>query len=274
MAVTKPQITLLQLGEPYQRGIFDDLYTRLCTKIEEQYALIKSPSLTTEHLAYSKAIIVTDGGLSKKKNKNIQVGLSQYAKNGGIVILASLFSSFVRGSDFAEMCQNMQLPWGRGDYHRTDFALNPAFAPVFGKRTFQTLEKSYSMKALHLANVQSTAKVYVPTDDSRIQSFVFPPDTVDTAQTPAVWQKHGQGHIAYIGDVNNENGSQALIMAMLNKWRTFCASICDPMLICSRHCSNRGPTLGCDRRLCGSSCSGVCLRGVRQGYSRQEVREM
>lgn len=217
MAVTKPQITLLQLGESYQRGIFDDLYTGLCTKMEEQYALIKSPSLTTEHLAYSKAIIVTDGGLSQKKNKSIQVGLSQYAKNGGTVILACLFSSFVRGSDFAVMCQNMQLHWGWGDYHRTDFALNPAFAPVFGDKAFQALEKSYSMKAVHLANVQSNAKVYVPTDDSRVQSFVFPPDTVDTAQTPAVWQKHGQGHIAYIGDVNNENGSQALVMAMLSK---------------------------------------------------------
>ena len=77
------------------------------------------------------------------------------------------------------------------------------------------------MKAVHLSNVPAAAKIYVPTDDSRVQSAVFPAD-VDTAQTPAVWQNHGQGHIAYIGDVNNESGSRALIKIMLSKWLMFC----------------------------------------------------
>ena len=74
------------------------------------------------------------------------------------------------------------------------------------------------MKAVHLKNVPAAAKIYVPTDDSRVQSAVFPADRVDIAQTPAVWQLHGQGYIAYIGDVNNESGSRALIMAMLSKF--------------------------------------------------------
>lgn len=217
MPVQKPQILLLQLGEPYEGNIFKNLYTDLCTKIEEHYTVIKTKSLTTEHLAQSKTIIVTDGGLSKNKRKNVQIRLSEYAKAGGTVMLACLFSSFVSPPDFTSICRNMDLPWGFGDYHRTDFALNPAFAPVFGNEAFKTLEQSYSMKAVHLTDVPATAKVYVPTDDSQVQSFVFPPDTVDTAQTPAVWQKHGQGHIAYIGDVNNESGSQALMMAMLSK---------------------------------------------------------
>ena len=74
------------------------------------------------------------------------------------------------------------------------------------------------MKAVHLKNVPAAAKIYAPTDDSRVQSAVFPADRVDIAQTPAVWQLHGQGYIAYIGDVNNERSSQALIMAMLSKF--------------------------------------------------------
>ncbi|KAF6228224.1 hypothetical protein HO133_007954 [Letharia lupina] len=216
MSVTKPQILLLQLGEAYEKEIFDDLYSGLCTKIEEHYTVIKTSSLTTEHLAHSEAIVVTDGGLSRKKHRTtIQVRLSEYAKAGGTVILACLFSSFVSGPEFAGMCRSMNLPWDWGDYHRTVFALNPAFANVFDNEAFKTLEQSYSMKAVHLGNVHAADKVYVPTDHSRVQSAVFPPDRVDTAQTPAVWQKHGQGHIAYIGDVNNESGSQALIMAML-----------------------------------------------------------
>lgn len=222
MAIEKPQILLLQGGEAYQGDIFDDMYAGLCTKMEERYTIIKTKWVTTEHLAHSTAVIVTDGAISKKRCKNIQIRLSEYAKAGGTVILACLFSSFVSGPDFASMCRNMGLPWGWGDYHRTVFALNPAFAPVFGNEAFETLEQSYSMKAVHLKNVPPAAKVYVPTNDSRVQSAVFPPDRVDTAQTPAVWQKHGQGYVAYIGDVNNESGSQALLMAMLSERQGFC----------------------------------------------------
>lgn len=194
--------------------------------MEKHYTITKTTSLTKEHLAHSKAIVVIDGGLSQKKYKNTQIKLSEYAKVGGTVILACLFSNFVSIPNFDKLCQNMDLPWGWGDYHRTDFALNPAFAPVFGNDAFETLQQSYSMKAVHLTNVHSEAKVYVPTDSSRTQSFVFPPGKVDTAQTPAVWQKHGQGHIAYIGDVNNETGSQALIMAMLSKWPSLWVDVC------------------------------------------------
>lgn len=84
------------------------------------------------------------------------------------------------------MCKNIELPWGWGDYHRTDFVLNPAFASFFGKQTFKTLEKSYSMKAVHFTDVRITAKVYGAIDDSRVQSFLFPPDRVDMAQASAV----------------------------------------------------------------------------------------
>lgn len=248
MPLIKPQILLLQLGEVYQGEIFNDIYIGLCTKIEEHYKVIKTKTLTTEHLAHSKAIIVADGGLSKNKHRNIQNRLSEYAKSGGTVILACLFSSFVRGPDFASMCRTMELPWGWGDYHRTDFALNPAFAPVFGNEAFMTLKQSYSMKAVHLTNVNPDAKVYVPTDVSRVQSSVFPPDRVDTAQTPAVWQKHGQGHIAYIGDVNNESGSQALVMAMLSKRLNF-DPLRGPMLIRVSHRRKSGPTRWFERRV-------------------------
>ena len=229
------QILLLRLGEAYQKEIFNDLYADLCSKIREHYDLIDTSWLTTEHVTCSKAIIVSDGGLSNKKYKNIQIRLSEYAKAGGTVILACLFSSFVSEPRFASMCRNMQLSWGWGDYHRTDFVLNPAFAPLFGDGAFKTLEQSYSMKAVHLTNVHAEARVYAPTDASRIQSYVFSPDRVDTAQSPAVWQKHGQGYIAYIGDVNNESGSQALIMAMLGEWLVLRASVMMTSLIWVRH---------------------------------------
>lgn len=64
------------------------------------------------------------------------------------------------------------------------------------------------MKALHLRNAPASAKVYVPGDASRIESHVFPPEAVDSEQCAAAFQRLGQGFIGYIGDVNNESGSQ------------------------------------------------------------------
>ncbi|CAJ2502205.1 Uu.00g095990.m01.CDS01 [Anthostomella pinea] len=229
MAATKPLVLLLQSGDGWQ-GLFD-LYKALYTKIEEDFTIIQTKSLTTQHLAVAKAVIDFDGGLPQKKHKNIQIHLDHYVRTGGTLILACLFTSFVRPDDFEHLCQEMSLPWTYGDYHssdisqhqtghaditqRTDFVLNPAFAPVFGREAFQKLVQSYSMKAAHLINVPAAAKVYAPTDDSRTLSLVFAPEPVDTTQTPAVCHNHGRGHIAYIGDVNNESGSQALLVAML-----------------------------------------------------------
>lgn len=120
-------------------------------------------------------------------------------------------------SDFIALTEIMGLSWEWGDYHRTTFIPNPAFRSVFGAEAFATLQQSYSMKTVHLKQVPAEAKVYVPTEDSRTQSFVFPPSEVDTAQCPAAVEKHGEVYVGFIGDVNNEVGTRILLMAMLGE---------------------------------------------------------
>ena len=73
------------------------------------------------------------------------------------------------------------------------------------------------MKAVHLKGVPAEAKVYVPVDDSRVESHVFAPTRVDTLQSPAVFARCGKGRIGFVGDVNNEEGSRKLILAMVGK---------------------------------------------------------
>ena len=73
------------------------------------------------------------------------------------------------------------------------------------------------MKALHLKGADNDAKLYHPTEESRTESHVFAPAEVDQAQSPAVLQKRGVGHIGYIGDVNNEEGSQVLLKSILGR---------------------------------------------------------
>ncbi|KAL8746867.1 MAG: hypothetical protein Q9184_007687 [Pyrenodesmia sp. 2 TL-2023] len=107
------------------------------------------------------------------------------------------------------------LPWKYGDYHRTTFYLSQRMKNVIGQDRAASLLREYSMKANHLKKVPERSRVYVPLEQSQTQSAVFPPSSVDQGQTPAAFHKYGEGWVGFIGDVNNEQGSQALLMAML-----------------------------------------------------------
>ncbi|KAK0270633.1 hypothetical protein LTR35_010841 [Friedmanniomyces endolithicus] len=56
--------------------------------------------------------------------------------------------------------------------------------------------------------------VYWPTSASRTQSMVFAPQAVDTAQTPAVLGACGRGKVGYTGDVNHEEPTNWVVLAM------------------------------------------------------------
>ena len=78
-----------------------------------------------------------------------------------------------------------------------------------------SLPNSYSQKAVYLANVASDDSVYRPSSDSLTQSAVFPPGPSNPNQTAVAFTKIGEGWLGYLGDVNNEQGSQAVIHSML-----------------------------------------------------------
>ena len=211
-----PQILLLLLA---QHELFDNMYGQLCSEISTKFSTVRKNTVDDAYTFLSStkpsAVLVADGGVALKRNTHLQRSLVRYAKAGGTVIFGCLFSSFVTPPDLGHLFNKFELQWKSGDYHRTTFALNDAVKPVFGEQIYKKLEKSYSMKSLHLQYTPSTAKVYVPTESSRVESRVFPPGAVEQLQTPAVFHKYGQGFLGYIGDVNNEEGSQALLLAML-----------------------------------------------------------
>ena len=232
MAGVKPQVLILQLGDEYQKSLLDSMYSGLLSKMAAKYTITRTASLSGAHLSQSKAVLVSDGGLAQRKHRSVQIQLSVYAKAGGTVLLTCQFCSFVTTPEFSTMCRNMGLRWKTGDYHRTNFVVNPICKATFGVAIFNTLEKAYSMKANHLKNVRAEARLYVPTDESRVESSVLPARKVDTRQCAAALQKHGEGFIGYTGDVNNESGSEALLMALLRMFKVFCDSPSDePLLI-------------------------------------------
>ncbi|OBZ73326.1 hypothetical protein A0H81_07173 [Grifola frondosa] len=103
------------------------------------------------------------------------------------------------------------LPWISGSYHRTTFTLN---RDVVGLDV-RHLSSEYSMKALHLKNVQTNATVYLPTSESRIESLVFPADHItNISETPVAFTSVGNGRLGYVGDVNNEDATTNVILSM------------------------------------------------------------
>lgn len=56
---------------------------------------------------------------------------------------------------------------------------------------------------------------YKPNEASVIESAVFAPDTAHfPGQTAVALGKVGKGKLGYVGDVNTEQGSDAVILAM------------------------------------------------------------
>lgn len=65
-----------------------------------------------------------------------------------------------------------------------------------------------------MKNVDNANAVYLPGSDSVIETFLWQPGELDMEQTPVVFRNFGQGSIGYVGDVNREEGSEEVILAM------------------------------------------------------------
>ncbi|KAF1811490.1 hypothetical protein P152DRAFT_57788 [Eremomyces bilateralis CBS 781.70] len=118
------------------------------------------------------------------------------------------FSSFVTLDEMNNFWGKWELGWKRGDYLRTDVHLNRGMASI----SLANLPGSYSQKSLFLKNVVPGDSMYKPGADSQLQSRVLPPEPVRQGQAAVAFTKVSQGWVGYIGDVNNEDGSQKVVM--------------------------------------------------------------
>ena len=178
---------------------------------------VSTPQNASTYLANNtpNAIIVTDPAILEARPipRGVSSQIIQYVRSGGTVVLATLFSSLVRPNDLNRWFQeSWGLPWQRGDYHRMTVHLNPSFQVE--RFNEGSLLESCSQKATFLKNVPRNASVYLSSGFSSTESRVFPSAPVDTAQTPVVFAKVGEGWLGYVGDVNNESGSQSIVLAM------------------------------------------------------------
>lgn len=218
MTNTMPQVLLLQPKTGVQAELLQDLYGPLFRNIRRRFRTTDFDFTKSRNLFAAgkpSVVLAVDGLLSRKRYDGLVQQLAQYTLDGGTVICCCLFSNFCTPPGMENLFTRFGFQWKSGDYHRTTFALNEDFRALFGDQLYSTLESSYCVKALHVKHVPYNARIYSPTEESRTQSRVFPAGHVDQAQSPAVLTRCGKGWFGYLGDVNNEEGSQALLTAMI-----------------------------------------------------------
>jgi hypothetical protein len=176
---------------------------KLNTRAALDYATTPDSVLQTLAVQPPQVVLVTD--------RNVRTKLFDYVHRGGILVLMGNFSSLTRPNDMDKFFREAGLPWTKAEYLRTTVYRNDT------ERTLlhSSLPSSYSQKAVFLANVSINDAWYLPTDSSRTESLVFHSEQVqDLQQTPVAFAKLGNGKLGYVGDVNGEEGSDAVVLAM------------------------------------------------------------
>jgi len=210
-----PFVLLLSMSNPdLLASINEHFISALRSKVRIVQALNTRKALRYLADTNLKCVFVADEGIIESKNSEVLSSLIGWVNAGGIAVVGSLFPTLTSGLEFDRFFKKWGLPWKMGDYHRTTFVLNPSTRQLF--RHSANLTTSYSMKAVHLQGVKAEDILYAPTEDSRVESHVFPPSTVDQSQVPVAYTRIGDGFLGYIGDVNAEEESTSVILAMLH----------------------------------------------------------
>lgn len=209
----KPLIVILTLDKlEFFNDMYKDFIHLLNAKAEVRRATTPDEARTAFN-SHPKpaAILSADESLTVSTRISLVHDALSYVRSGGTLIFMGLFSSFARPPDINSLFSRLDLPWESGNYNRSTFKLNREMTH-FDK---SSMAISYGQKALHLANVTFDDAVYLPTDDSVVESIVFGPRRVsDRTQTPAAFAKVGEGRIGYVGDVNNEDETTPLVLGM------------------------------------------------------------
>ncbi|KAH6675183.1 hypothetical protein B0J14DRAFT_616913 [Halenospora varia] len=184
MASERSEILLLSLAF---QNFLDDTYSSLIDSLDK-FVQLKRAKSSNDAIRYLeanslKAILVTDEGLTETRNRVVLEKVQFYIQNRGLVIFGLHFPNATRIDVFDKFFdEGFGLPWQHRDYYRATFYIHE--------------------------------KIFVPVPEGTTQSLVFPPSYVNKAQAAVVSAKIGDGFLVYSGDVNAEQGSDKVILAL------------------------------------------------------------
>ncbi|TDL14839.1 hypothetical protein BD410DRAFT_806072 [Rickenella mellea] len=213
MIASRPKVIRLALDHEEH---YDEIHAHVLDSLHAEADVIdvRGTVEALTHLnsppAHLYGIFVTDAGISLPQNARILSKVIQYVESGGTFVIGGQFSSTIPMDDFENFLAEWNLPWKRGSYGRNTYQLSNNGKQVFKHRNpgmddYSLLEKSFSMKASHIANVLPENILYkYNTAESRRLN-----------EAPIVCANVGRGFFGYVGDVNGEEGCSNAILGML-----------------------------------------------------------
>lgn len=200
--------------DPYVGPMIDKL------KAASTYSPCRSPKAALEFLKSSPApaaVLITDADvINKAGHRSLMTHLVDFARKGGRVVFGGEIASYTETPKLGPLFKNVWgLPWDMSGYHRTTHQLQSQHPFVKAQKLGSTLPVSYSMKSVFLHKVAPVDAVYRPGRGSQTESHVFPASKVDSEETPVAMGRVGDGWLAWVGDVNVEEGTQKVTVALL-----------------------------------------------------------
>ncbi len=180
--------------------LFDDIYKPLISKLTSKATMERATDASSALAILARepppsVILVADAGLAR--NRTVWERVIDLLRAGTTVVLAGCFSSMVNGPEFDRFFARAGLPWKQSAYQRSTTSLR---RDVVGARLAGRLPAAYSQKSVFVKGADPSAWWYTAQDA---------PD-----QAAVVFVTVGKGKLGYVGDVNGEDGSEAVVMAM------------------------------------------------------------
>lgn len=202
--VPKYPILLISLSK---MPFFDDMYAPVLAELSLRANLSEVTHISSAMHQMLRApeeyyaVIVTDPEVMEEEYYDLHQLLVDYAAGGGTVVFAFHVSSFAHFDVLETFFRYpWKLNWKVASYTRDDFNLNPRTnCGLFVERN-PNLFQTYSMKALHLKGCEPDERVYISSPDS--------------TGSPAIFASYEIGYVGWIGDVNVEDGTTKLLLAM------------------------------------------------------------
>jgi hypothetical protein len=206
----KPKILLLSLNK---QSWFDNMYIGLLKAIAARAEIVEATSVAAlPKLSPSvhSAVFITDEAITERKHAAVLSQIVDYTRAGGTVVIGGLFSSFVKLDTLDAHFLCWGLSWKAAGYRRSPCVLSRATHPGF--RSNGRLPASYSMKAVSLKGLAPEDIMYKREegegeDEDKVTSRLPEEATVAYARL-------GSGYLGYIGDVNAEEDSISVVLAM------------------------------------------------------------
>lgn len=212
--VTRPRIALISLNcQPFFDEQYGPLLTELGLKARLRRVKKADPAvrLLLEQPQLSAALI-TDEALTDTDNARVWEAVLQYVRQGVTAVIMGHFATFVKPMAMKPFFAKAGLPWEAGSYHRTTLVVN---RDAVTNDLATKLPPQYSQKALFVKNVASADAWYHSDERSVVESRVFAPTSANTVgETAVALASFECGKLGYVGDVNGEKGSDAVIFAL------------------------------------------------------------